>query len=258
MIFYIYSEEIEKLSNISNLIQWFESQFRKIGLNQIHISLQNNPFEGNEYISIYQEGKWSLSVRLEMNSDTVKSNQYYAKYLPVEDELKNVLSNSKSRLFISIHAVDKMSPEDTVDAIRVLEELPNSKMFGPLEYHRKKMEAFPNQITKNKVSKNIELVMEKVLKNHGFTKEDKLLFRKADDQIVEVVFYNPSQLEESLCTKASFCLYKSNGVIHKEVTTKEGFITWYVEPDGSNLDEIINEFESTLFQVNDSWFELVY
>lgn len=199
-----------------------------------------------------------MNLRLERSVETIIDNQYFAKYLPVDKKLKTTLRNSKSRLRVNLNTINRLHPEDAIDALAVLEKLPNSKMFGPLGYHREKMKSFPRQIAKNKVSKKIEPVMENVLKNHGFTKKDKLLFQKANNQILEVIFYTPQVLEDNLCTKASFCLYRSNGNIHKEVLTKDGFITWYVEPDGSNLDEIINDFENILSQVNDDWFELNY
>ena len=258
MILFIYGEEIEKLTTLSSLMEWFNFQFIKIGLDQIEISKQKNPFEESEYISIYEEGKWAMSIRLEKGIETITSNLYYVKYLPVDKELKTILSNSKSRIRVNLNSTDRLHPEDTIDALTVLEKLPNSKMFDPLGYHRKKIKSFPRQITKNKVSNKIEPIMENILTKKEFLKKDKLLFQKSNNQILEVVFYSPIALEDNLCTKASFCLYASNENVHKEIQTKDGFITWYVEPDGSNLEEIINDFENSLSQVNNDWFKLKY
>ena len=60
-----------------------------------------------------------------------------------------------------------------------------------------------------------------------------------------------------LCSRASFVLYRSDGSLFRNIRAREEFAVWYVEPDGSNLDGVLDQLSDTVSSVEDDWFDLV-
>ena len=256
MIYYIYKTDKKEDFDINELLSLFKDLLNNQEFEAIDISMQENPFTHTQNIRLLKENRWAMFISIDRGEEVNLSNKYMANHLQVNDENKQIIIDSKSRLYVCLTPMDKEYPEDCIEALDILEEIPNSLLFAPLEHYRKKMSDFAKQITKQKVRKQIESIMINSLEKLGYENQGKLLFCKAENKIIEIVFYKPSQLEDVLCTRASFCVYKSDGKIHKEIPTKDGFITWYVEPDGSNLDEALQDLEEVLAGVDDNWFEL--
>ncbi|MCT4615497.1 MAG: hypothetical protein N4A49_11550 [Marinifilaceae bacterium] len=253
MIFYIYHKHNQEKFNFNELNTWFQSKTSES--ETIKCSINKNPFTNQESISVFQKGIWSLSITIVEGKETELNNKYFAKYLNPNKEERSIQASSTTCLYIVLNSSNSEYPEDCIEAMSLLEQLPNSFIFAPLAQYRKKMSSISKQVTKQKVSKLLEPILINALEKLGFVNKGKLLFFQSETRIIEVVFYKPSQLEDNLCTKASFCLYLSNTKQHRPIHTKEGFITWFVEPDGSNLEELVTDMADQLSKINDKWFE---
>lgn len=257
LIFYLYSEQFDGPEKLDDLCRWLSEYFDQHFSPGIEVKLEEHPFTGMaDAIRVYCEGSWVMKICFDpQTDDRYSGTRYFAKYLPLDDDQKSNMLRAESRYYVSIRAADPDYPEDCMDGMSALEKIPGATVLGPLEYHRKKMEAYPRQISRKAVEKHMGMIFNEVLEPLGFSHTRNLEYRRKEHEILEIIFVRPSDTETFYCTKASFRVYKSNGKVYHEILTAEGFNIWYIQPDGSNLVQTGEELTGILQGIQDSWFE---